>query len=635
MGNRPAGFDRRGLFGDFQSIASFPMRTIAKSRFLDPEPRPTVKLNSWKEIAAYLDRDPRTVQMWEKNEELPVHRIAHRARASVYAFTGEIDAWLLARSRDAAVEPESVAEPVAPPEPPPAATTIPTKRFDAYPYLWAGVALGLVALLAVGLWAVKVRSAAQPSEQGMIVVLPFENQNSPDDLLVDGLTDSLIEALGKSRGVQVISRRSVMPFKGSRQPLSQIAAQLHAALAIRGTAAKVGNEWRVTVELLNAMEDRHLWGATFTRRADLMLSSEDELASTIASAVTLKLTGADSAKTMGSAAAANPEARQAYLTGRFYWNQRSQSDLQQAVSYFEQAIAIDKHYAPAYVGLADSYDLMSLGALPAQEAFQRAKSAAQQALSIDPAAAEAYNALAMATYRQDWDFAAAERDFKKAIELDPNDAVAHQWYGEFLGDLRRFDQSIAELKRAKELDPLSPMVGCDLADGYLHAGRGAEAELELRRIIDLYPDFVPGHGYLGTVLIAQGKFDQALSEAQIYRQKTGDETLLELVEINSLAASGKLEEARAEVRRLLSGKSGVGLSAYQRAGLYSATGQSDAAYAALEDAYRERSWWLVTMVVDPGLAGIRDQPRFQDMAHRVGLPIEGFADKGDQVIASR
>jgi TolB-like protein/Tfp pilus assembly protein PilF len=613
------------------------MRTIPKSRSLDSETRTTVKLNSWKEIAAYLDRDPRTVQLWEKKEELPVHRIAHRARASVYAFTGEIDAWLLARSRAAAVEPDPAPEPAASPESPPISTTIPAKRFaSARPYLWASVALAFAALLAVGLRALKVHSAAEPAQRGMIVVLPFENQNSPDDLLVDGLTDSLIDALGKSRGVQVISHRSVMPFKGSRLPLPQIAAQLHAALALRGTAAKVGNEWRVTVELLDAMEDRHLWGSTFTRRTDEMLSREDELASTIANAVTLKLTGAAAPPVaIDSVAATNPEARQAYLTGRFYWNQRSQPDLKQAVSYFEQAIAIDKHYAPAYVGLADSYDLMSLGALPAQEAFQRAKAAAQKALSVDPAAAEAYNALAMATYRQDWDFAAAERDFKKAIELDPNDAVAHQWYGEFLGDLRRFDQSIAELKKAKELDPLSPMVGCDLADGYLHAGRGAEAEAELRRIIDLYPDFVPGHGYLGSVLIEEAKFDQALSEAQIYRQKTGDETLIESVEIHRMAATGKLEEARAEVRRLFNGKSGAGFSSYQRAGLYSATSQTDAAYAALEDAYRERSWWLVTMLVDPGFDGIRDQPRFQDVARRVGLPMSGSVDRGDAVVALR
>jgi len=614
------------------------MRTVAKSRSLGTETRTTVKLNSWKEIAAYLDRDPRTVQMWEKNEDLPVHRLAHRARASVYAFTGEIDAWLLARSRAAAVAPEAGPEPPASLESPPVATTTLAERLGAHPYLWAGVALGFAALLAVGLWGVKVHSAGQLAERGgqrgMIVVLPFENQNSPDDLVVDGLTDSLIDALGRSKGIQVISRRSVMPFKGSRLPLPQIAARLHAALALRGTTAKVGNEWRVTVELLDAMEDRHLWGATFTRRTDEMLSREDELASAIASAVTMRLTGAAPPAENGTAAA-NPLARQAYLTGRFYWNQRSQADLEQAVSYFEQAIAVDKQYAPAYVGLADSYDLMSLGSMPAQEAFQRAKSAAQQALSVDPSAAEAYNALAMATYRQDWDFAAAERDFKKAIELDPNDSIAHQWYGEFLGDLRRFDQSIAELKKAKELDPLSPMVGCDLADGYLHAGRGAEAEAELHRIIDLYPDFVPAHSYLGSVLIEDGKFDEAMTEAQFYRQKTGDGSLVQSVEIHRMAAAGKVEEARAEVRRLLNGKSGAGFSSYQKAGLYSATSQTNAAYAALEDAYRERSWWLVTMLVDPGFDGIRDQPQFQDMARRVGLPVDGFADKGDPVVALR
>ena len=615
------------------------MSTIPKSRFLDSETRTTVKLNSWKEIAAYLDRDPRTVQLWEKNEALPVHRIAHRARASVYAFTDEIDAWLLARSRAAAVEPDPAPEAAASPETLPIPNRIAAKTFGgAHPYQWAGVALAFCALLAVGLWAVRVHSAGQLAERGeqrgMIVVLPFENQNSPDDLLVDGLTDSVIDALGESRGIQVISRRSVMPFKGSRLPLPQIATQLHAALALRGTAAKAGNEWRVTVELLDAREDRHLWGATFTRRTDEMLSREDELASAIASAVTMRLTGAASPTEIGTAAP-NPLARQAYLTGRFYWNQRSQADLEQAVSYFEQAIAIDKQYAPAYVGLADSYDLMSLGSLPPQEAFQRAKSAAQQALSVDPGAAEAYNALAMATYRQDWDFAAAERDFKKAIELDPNDSIAHQWYGEFLGDLRRFDQSIAELKKAKELDPLSPMVGCDLADGYLHAGRGAEAEAELHRIIDLYPDFVPGHSYLGSVLIEEAKFDEAMTEAQFYRQKTGDETMVQAVEIHRLAAAGKLEEARAEVRRLVSGKSGVRFTSYQRAGLYSTTGQTDAAYAALQDAYRERSWWLVTMLVDPGLDGIRGQPRFQDLARRVGLPIESSSDKGESVVASR
>jgi TolB-like protein/Flp pilus assembly protein TadD len=576
-----------------------------------------------------LDRDPRTVQLWEKYVGLPVHRLTHRARASVYAFSGELDAWLRARSGQSAVELASTTSPIS---------------FGMYarallrvrPYVWAGVAMAFAGLLAAGLWAVKAHSAARPLPAGMIVVLPFENQNSSDDLLVDGLTDSLIADLGKSGGIQVISRSSVMPFKSSHLPLPQIATQLHAALALQGTVAQVGNEWHVTVELLDAAQDRHLWGATYTRRTDEILSREDELASAIATAVTMKLTGAAPPLALDSTAAANPGARQAYLTGRFYWNQRDLPGLQKAVSYFDQAIAIDAKYAPAYAGLADSYDLMTdRGGLPTQEAFHRAKAAAQAALALDPGSAEAYNALAVATCRQDWDFAAAEQDFKKAIELDPNYAVAHQWYGEFLGDLRRFDQSIAELKKAKELDPLSPMVGSDLADGYLHAGRYAEAEAELHRILDLYPDFVPAHRYLATVFVVQSKFDQAESEARIYLQQSGDETLLQSVAIHRLVAAGKLDEARAEVRRLLEGKRGATFNAFQKAGFYFNTGQTEYAYAALQNAYRERSWWLVTMLVDPGFDGIRNQPRFQDLARRVGLPMDGAAGSGDAVIASR
>ena len=605
------------------------MGTIQKNRANATEAHPSVKLNSWKEIASYLDRDPRTVQMWEKYEGLPVHRLTHRSRASVYAFSGELDAWLRGRRSPSAVELMDE----APPEPSGFSST--TLR-HTYPYLFAAAALVVAGLLGGGLWAIKGHSTPRPAAPGMMVVLPFENQISSDDLLVDGLTDALIADLGKSGGIQVISRRSVMPFKGRHLPLPQIAAQLHASLVLQGTVAQVGDEWRVTVELLDAVQDRHLWGATYTRRTAEILSREDELASAIATEVTKKLTGAAPPVAFDSTKAANPQARQAYLTGRFFWNQRDLPGLEKAVSYFDRAIAIDPKYAPAYAGLADSYDLMTdRGGLPSPEAFHRAKAAAETALSLDPTSAEAYNALAVATCRQDWDFPAAEQDFKKAIELDPNYAVAHQWYGEFLGDLRRFDQSIAELKKAKELDPLSPMVGSDLADGYLHAGRYAEAEAELRRILDLYPEFVPAHRYLATVYIVESKFDQAEAEAQVYLQHTGDETLVQWVQVHRLVAAGKDGQAREQVRRLLGGRNAPAFNAYQKAGFFFATGQTEAAYAALQDAYRERSWWLVTMLVDPGFDGIRNQPRFQDLARRVGLPVEGAPSGGDATLASR
>jgi Tfp pilus assembly protein PilF len=270
------------------------------------------------------------------------------------------------------------------------------------------------------------------------------------------------------------------------------------------------------------------------------------------------------------------------------------------------------------------------GILSDAEAFQRAKTAAQTALSLDPDSAEAYNALAFATYRQDWDFARAEQYFQKAIELNPNYAVAHQWYGEFLGDLRRNDESIAELRKAKDLDPLSPMVGSDLADGYLHAGRVVEAGDELKRVLDLYPDFLYAHLYRISLDTGQSDFAAAEAEAQVILKRTGDATPLQMVEIRRLVSQGNMDQARSEVRRLLSSRQGATFNAYSVAQLDFAIGQDDAGYAALEKAYRDHSWWLVTMLVDPGFSPVRNQPRFLDLARRVGLPVASNSVNRDQ-----
>jgi len=318
----------------------------------------------------------------------------------------------------------------------------------------------------------------------------------------------------------------------------------------------------------------------------------------------------------------NPRARLAYLTGRHFWDQRDEPSLRKAVAYFQQAAAIDPHYAPAYAGLADSYNLMAGGKGPSTaKTFSQAKAAAMRALSLDPVSAEAYNSLAFATYRQDWDFNRADQYFRKAIELNPNYAVAHQWYGEFLGDMQRFDQSIAELLKARELDPLSAMVGCDLAEGYLHAGRIAEAEAELKRVQNLYPDFAPAHDYLVGLYTKMSNFAAAESEAQAYFKLTGEEAPLQMVRIQREAATGSMDQARRNVSLLLNGKSGSRFSPYQKAQIFFATGQKEAGYAALEEAYHEKSWWLVTMLVDPGFDSVHQEPRFRDLAKRVGLAV--------------
>ena len=599
------------------------MGIAPESRYRIHEASVSTRLNSWKEIAAYLDRDPRTVQLWEKTEGLPVHRLNHQARASVYAYTGEIDDWLYTRTlrgtaaRSPKDEPRAVKASAIPASLPVA------RRFLSVPIL--GRSALLVALIAIVAWLAYRHAGHAAPTTPVLAVLPFQNQTSTDDFLVDGLTDGLITDLDRVGKFQVIARQSVSQFKGRPVSIPQVAGELHASLALEGTVAQDGANTQVTVELLDTLHNTHLWGATYTRQSGDILALQDEITSQIAGDVTRKITGAAPGIAF-PAAAVDPRARQAYLQGRFYWNQRDLPGLEKAIAAFGQSISIEPRYVPAYSGLAESYDLMTdRGVISNNEAFRRARASAANALSLDPGSAEAYNALAFAIYRQDWDFAGAEQYFQKAIQLNPNYAVAHQWYGEFLGDMRRFDLSIAELKKARELDPLSPMIGCDLADGYLHAGRLADADAELNRVIELYPGFISAHEYRVTLDVLQSKFNVAENEARYVSARTGDDLVVQGVQIRRLAAEGKLDDARAALRRILADPAKVAaMGAYSLSQLDFATGQFDAGYENLEKAYREHSWWLATMLVDPGFDSIRNQPRFLDVVHRVGLPTQNF-----------
>lgn len=584
------------------------MRMLPNIRSIAAEPRSPVRLNSWKEIAAYLNRDPRTVQMWERNEGLPVHRIAHQARSTVYAYPAEIDAWLKTRSGKAAK---------AAPETEQTEPASPARRRIFVRLLPEFVTL-LAACLLVGLWRWHVTHRPTAGST-TVAVLPFESQTSEDDPLVEGLTEDVISDLGQSGQFKVISRRNTSAYRNRRLPLQQIASELHTSLVLRGVVAQVNGQVAVTVELVDAVHGTHLWGRTYNSRTADMLASEDEIAATIANAVSEHITGSPT-RPRSEPRSADARAMEAYLEGRFYWNQRGLSGLQKGIASFQQAIAIDPKFAGAYAGLADCYDLMTdRGVMSNDEAFRLAKDNARIALELDPNSAEAYNALAFATYRQDWDFQRAESYFKKAIQLNPNYSVAHQWYGEFLGDLRRFDESIAELHIATELRPLSPMVSSDLAEAYMHAGRLPDAEAELKRVVELYPKFEPAHLYLITVYIGKSNLEEAEAEAQTYKNLSSDDSVLIGLSVRRLIAAGKMDEARALVRLAVAKKTGA-VDPYQAASLYFLAGQKDAGYAALEDAYRQHSWWLVTMLVDPGFQNVRSEPRFLNLARRVGLP---------------
>jgi TolB-like protein/tetratricopeptide (TPR) repeat protein len=562
------------------------------------------RLDSWKEIAGYLRRDVRTVQAWEKKEGLPVHRHAHSARASVYAYAAELDAWL----KDRRVTTDPPAKPVVPDAPEPAV------RRRRPPYLLAGavVAGGLV-LVAFGAW----RQATGPRPPFTLAVLPFESlsADSSDALVADGLTDDLITELGRSSQIAVISRRSVAQFKGTHVPLRQVAGKLNANLVLEGTIAHAGKTVRITAQLVNAATDHCLWAQSYERDSVNVLSLQDEVTGAVSTAVLERLTGHGMAAER-AVRLVDPDVRLAYLTGRLFMSKRDEPGLTRAVVHFRQALQGDSTYGPAYAGLADCYNLLgTFGYLPEKQAFLAARAAALQAIRFDPRSAEAYNSLAFERYRYDWDFAGATKTFQYAIQLNPSYATAHQWYGEYLGDLHRADEAIAESRRAVELDPLSAIARSDLGLVYLHVGRYADATAELNRVIALYPDFALAHSYLAGVYVETGRLDEARVEEGRAAQ-ANDEGLA----IEDAWAAGRTDEVRTRTDALAR-QAGAGRFNYiSLAHLYSRLGDQESAMAALERSYQQHEWMLVTLKVDPYFARMRTNPRFQDLIRRIGIP---------------
>jgi TolB-like protein/tetratricopeptide (TPR) repeat protein len=597
------------------------------------------RLNSWKEIASYFDRDVRTVQLWEKKEGLPVHRHEHDARSSVYAVPSELEHWFNQRRKKTpgasselhAVSPtdaEVQALPVAPATRS-IATQSPLRR------LWlviAALAVGsLATLLGLRLHrsshptpATRAGSPAALSPPVVLAVLPFQEVSPATSrtLWVDGFTDDLITELGRNSSLQVISRRSTMPLKGSPEPLASIASRLHASFLLEGTVAHDKGETRINVQLIDAAHDRELWSERYTRKTGDILSIQDEIASSITAAVTGKITGqappVDLAHT--SPRTVDAKVRLDYLTGNYFLNQRDEPGLLQAIDYFHRAIARDPKYVPAYAGLADCYNLLSVwGRFTSKQGFPRSREAALTALRLDPNSAEAYTALAFETFRYEWNFPQAEVYFRKAIELNPNYAPAHHWYGQYLVDLRRFAPGLVELRKARELDPLSPIMASDYADACIYARRYDEAIAELKQVVQLYPNFIPAQSYLVSAYSDAGDLDAANSQAETYLQISGDDGPLHTVHLKRLVLEGKLAQARTEALPLLKKKVHLPVAT---ADIYFGLGESEQGYAALERAIQQRDWWLVTVLDDDSFDSIRSEPRFLAIERRIGLPTD-------------
>jgi TolB-like protein/tetratricopeptide (TPR) repeat protein len=472
----------------------------------------------------------------------------------------------------------------------------------------------------------KKNAAGEPPPTGSaiweksIAVLPFANlSRDPDNAyFAAGIQDEIITRLSKIADLKVISCTSTQRFKSSPDDVPAIASQLGVANILEGSIQRTGDQVRVNVQLIKGDTDTHLWADTFDRKLTDIFAVESEIAKTVATTLQAKLTGSEQ-----SAIAARPtentEAYQLYLKGRFFWNKRTGQNLNKAADYFNQAITVDPNYALSYVGLADAYVLMPFyGAGAPQECYPKAKAAAEKALALNDKLAESHTSLAQVHCYYDLDFTEAVREYQRAIELNPNYATAHQWYGSSaLSSLGRADEAIAELKRAIALDPLSLVINTDLGNTYYRARRFDEAIKQLRRTIDLDPGFYYARWNLGSALAAKGDLGAAIEEYQKARGLNDDPSMLGLLG-NAYAAAGKRAEAikiRDELEAISKQRY---VSAYSFALVYLGLGDKDEAVRRLKKSYEDRAGDALRFIrVEPLLDPLRGDPRFEEIITKI------------------
>jgi TolB-like protein/DNA-binding winged helix-turn-helix (wHTH) protein/Tfp pilus assembly protein PilF len=490
-----------------------------------------------------------------------------------------------------------------------------------WPRAWktAGVAL-LVVLGIFTVWILRPGSHPPPIIRSL-AVLPLENLSgdASQEYFSDGMTDELITELGQISGLRVISRTSIMTYKGAHKSLPQIAQELNVDAVVEGTVLRSGDQVRITAQLIEAAADKHLWAQSYEGKLHDMLALQKKVAQSIAEEIRIKLTPHEQA-VLKNAKRVNPEAYEAYLKGRYSWNKRTADGLKKAAVYFNQAIEKDPNYARAYAGLADSYGLLGnweYGVLAPKEAYPRAKAAATKALELDSTLGEAHISLAFCLDGFDWDWESAGREFRRGIELNPGYATGHHWYAWHLAALGRNDEAVAEMKKAESLDPLSLIISADLAEELLIAHRYDEAIRQSRTTMDLDPQFAVAHYELGQAFVQKHLYKEAITELQKAIALSGGSTTCTSNLAYAYAVSGMKNEA-VEILNDLKNRSNYALSnAPEIALVYVGLGEKDQAMAWLEKAYADR--FNPGVLLRPAFDPLRSDPRFQDLLRRIGL----------------
>ncbi|HZB45358.1 MAG TPA: winged helix-turn-helix domain-containing protein [Pyrinomonadaceae bacterium] len=513
----------------------------------------------------------------------------------------------------AAVEEEAAAQP--------APNTRPGRKW----WKLAAAALLLPALLLLAWKLTPLRRLPPPRHApralNSVAVLPLKNLtgNSEGEYFADAMTDQLITDLARVGSLRVISRTSAMQYKDARKPLPEIARELNVDAVIEGSVLRSGDRVRVTVQLIEAATDQHLWAESYERDLRDIISLQRGLAADAARQVSGRV-GREARQTAPGARPVDPLAYEAYIKGRFFWNQRTDEGLRKSVGYLEEAIGRDPGYAQAHAGLASAYTVLGFNSPVApHDSYPKARRAALRALELDPSLGEAHTALGAIKHKYDLDWDGAEASYRKALELDPGYATAHQWYAIYLMSRARFDEALEELRKAQELDPLSLIIRVDRGWVLYAARRYEEAIAELRQAFEMNPRF-PGSYFLVLAYAKNRMYDEAMAELNRVTGLQGESPVYVSLRGYVHALAGRRTEALKVLGELNRNAGANHSMPYQFAMLHAALGDDAQAVGWLEQIHRERSSWQPFLSVGPELDGLRSAPRFQALLREIGPP---------------
>ena len=481
---------------------------------------------------------------------------------------------------------------------------------------------GAVVLLVAGYFGYRYFQPVGSGQINSIAVLAFQN-NSPDadtEYLSDGLAESLIYRLSQIPDLKVSPRSSVFRYKGKDADAEKIGAELGVDAVMSGRLVQRGDNLTISVDLVDVRNKKTLWGEQFERKMSDLLATQREIAAAITEKLQLKLSGTDN-KGITKQYTSSNEAYQLYLKGRYYWNKRTAENVKKSIELLTAATEKDPNFALAYAGLADSYVVASTyTGERASETMPQAKQYAQKAIDLDPTLAEPHAALGLVTWFLDWDQAGAEKEFKRALELNPNYPTAHHWYSRHLRGVGRVEEGFKEIKRAEELDPMSLIFINNVAESYIDQGDLAAAHRECQRIFELDPNFWAGYQTYVWVLVKQGKYDEALvaAEKSVQLSNRSNASLAQLGHV--YGRLGRKDEAMAVIHELEQKFANKSADGKDLAIVYAGLNDRDRAFEWLDKAFAYHSFRLTALNIEPLLEPLHGDPRWPELKRRVGIP---------------